>query len=146
LSLSWYVPKTAGIKFLLSKKHWLKKNIKPASEGWQDNQIIFKDYMLIVFFEKRNRTAKKFADRIFSIYIQADFSEAKRQQVVNQKVRAFLVERAADTLVPLTHELAEQGGFKLKSVKIKNLKSRWGSCSHEKVITLSAALMLVPDE
>ncbi|MCW3807156.1 M48 family metallopeptidase [Plebeiibacterium marinum] len=43
------------------------------------------------------------------------------------------------------HELAQQHGFSYKQVFIKNLKSRWGSCSNVNNINLNLHLMRLPD-
>jgi len=39
---------------------------------------------------------------------------------------------------------ATQTGFSYRSVSVKQLKSRWGSCNTEKEITLNLFLMQLP--
>jgi len=43
-------------------------------------------------------------------------------------------------------ELANKYGFKYNTLRIKNIKSRWGSCSSTNNINLSIYLMKLPDE
>ena len=38
-------------------------------------------------------------------------------------------------------EVAKLNGFKVKNIKVKNLKSRWGSCDSEGNIALSTSLI-----
>ena len=42
--------------------------------------------------------------------------------------------------------LAKQDGFSYNNLSIKNIKSRWGSCSAKNNINLSIYLMKLPDE
>jgi len=41
--------------------------------------------------------------------------------------------------------LAEQKGFIYREVAVKNMKTRWGSCSPDNNINLSLHLMRLPD-
>jgi len=42
-------------------------------------------------------------------------------------------------------ELAHKHGFKFARVRIKNQKTRWGSCSAKRNINLNMRLMMAPD-
>ncbi len=146
LSLPWYVPKTAGIKYLLSKKDWVIKHRKPVAKGWDDNQVLFDEYKLEIVSDMRKKAADKLIGNTLRLYIPTSLNKEERQQTINKKVKLFLINKAQERLIPLTVALASEKGFAVKEVRIKNLRSRWGSCSQEKVITLNAALLLVPSE
>ncbi|MFC1744034.1 M48 family metallopeptidase [Candidatus Riflebacteria bacterium] len=55
-----------------------------------------------------------------------------------REAKAFLPQRVA--------QLAAIHGFKYNEIRIKNLKSRWGSCSAKNNINLNLQIMKLPDE
>ena len=61
----------------------------------------------------------------------------------NAIVRA-LKKRAEEYLLPLLQTLADQYHFTYRKVRIKAVKSRWGSCSTAGSINLSCYLLLLP--
>ncbi len=52
---------------------------------------------------------------------------------------------AKEMLPPRTRELARRHEFRYREVVIKNIRSRWGSCSPAGRINLSLHLMRLPD-
>jgi predicted metal-dependent hydrolase len=58
-------------------------------------------------------------------------------EACRREARAYLPDRVA--------ALAEQHGFRAGRVTIKNLRSRWGSCSSRGNINLNLRLMQLPD-
>jgi predicted metal-dependent hydrolase len=53
--------------------------------------------------------------------------------------------REAEALLPQRLQtLAQQTGFSYKNVSVKQLRSRWGSCSTDKEIVLNLFLMQLP--
>jgi predicted metal-dependent hydrolase len=53
----------------------------------------------------------------------------------------WLVERASDTLVPELTALARSVGVRLQRVQIRRQRTRWGSCSTRRTITLNCCLL-----
>ena len=54
--------------------------------------------------------------------------------------------RAKEMLPPRLKELAKEKGFTYNRCTVRNVHSRWGSCSAGGNISLSVSLMLLPDE
>jgi len=72
--------------------------------------------------------------------------EDEKCQLFIKKILAEVYRREA--IVYLTDriiELARQHGFQFKNVRIKKLRSKWGSCSREGNINLNLYLMALPD-
>src|SRR5690606_36436720 len=68
-----------------------------------------------------------------------------RVQKAAQAAAIRALRKEAETLLPQRlRTLAEQTGFTYNSVAVKQPKSRWGSCSHQKHITLNLFLMQLP--
>ena len=58
------------------------------------------------------------------------------------------IDRAAaeKSLTNRLNHLAEKHGFTYSKVSIRNQRTRWGSCSHKKNISLNMKLVLLPEE
>ncbi|MDP2839033.1 MAG: SprT family zinc-dependent metalloprotease, partial [Syntrophales bacterium] len=59
-------------------------------------------------------------------------------------LKRWLRRRAAEELPPLLARLAEENGFRYNRVTIRSQKTRWGSCSARKTISLNCHLLLLP--
>ncbi len=67
------------------------------------------------------------------------------QSLLRQAIEAFYRQRAKSYLPPRLHELAQIHGFVYNKLRIKNQKTRWGSCSSMGNINLNLRLMMAPD-
>ncbi|MDH3514761.1 MAG: M48 family metallopeptidase [Gammaproteobacteria bacterium] len=56
----------------------------------------------------------------------------------------WLARQAYAHLVPRLEELSRQLGLSFRQVHIKRQRTRWGSCSHRKTISLNAKLLFLP--
>ena len=61
-------------------------------------------------------------------------------------IQGFYRRQAQDFLPQRATALAEKHGFKFARVRIKNQKTRWGSCSAKRNINLNMRLMMAPDD
>jgi predicted metal-dependent hydrolase len=59
-------------------------------------------------------------------------------------LRHWVISRARVALPPLTHAFASAAGFSLTGVQIRTQRTRWGSCSTRRVISLNAAVLFQP--
>lgn len=73
-----------------------------------------------------------------------DFSLKEVQKLVRGAILRALKKSAEETLPPLLEEWAERYGLTYRKVRITGARSRWGSCTAAKTISLSCYLMLVP--
>ena len=61
-------------------------------------------------------------------------------------LKRWLHRRASEELPPLLARLADENGFRYSRVTIRGQKSRWGSCSARKMISLNYQLLLLPGD
>ena len=63
---------------------------------------------------------------------------------VSKKVKEFLLNHAAKVMTPIIKENAKYIGKKIKEIRFKDTKSRWGSCSSEGSIMINWRLVMAP--
>ena len=73
-----------------------------------------------------------------------DFSDKRVQALVRNAIARALKKKAEEYLPPLVAYWAGRYGLSYRTVKITKARSRWGSCSSERHISLSYYLMLLP--
>ena len=64
---------------------------------------------------------------------------------IREAVLAFYRRQAQEYLPLRTRQLADFHGFEYETLRIKNQKTRWGSCSAKRNINLNLRLMMAPD-
>ena len=73
-----------------------------------------------------------------------DFTSADTQQMLRTAIKGAAKHCAAKVLPPRLKELAERTGFKYKRCTVRDVRSRWGSCSTSGTISLNTQLILLP--
>jgi predicted metal-dependent hydrolase len=146
VSMPHWLPYKAGEEFAASKAVWLATHQQKRVSMLEHGQHIGKAHRL--YFEPG--TGKSASARVTPTEIRihhprhaaiSDESVQKRARVAS--IRALRQE--AEHLLPgRLRRLAQEHGFDFRSVQVKQLKSRWGSCSSEQDITLNLFLMQLP--
>ena len=143
VTIPYWLPYRAGIEYARSKTDWIKRNSQPISELKDDMQI-GKSHRLH-FVPDDSLASKVTPTEIVVKYnaVQSILVESVQAKARQACLRALKAE--AEVLLPQRlNQLAKKHGFDYGSVRIKNLRSRWGSCSHQKDISLSLFLMQLP--
>jgi predicted metal-dependent hydrolase len=142
LSLPWYVPKKTGLKFLESKKDWLKKQQNSI------NQEKFKihGYNVVVAKSSNTRTSYKVINNLIIIHIPENLTNLKKKEKAKSALEKFLKNKSEDELTYRLKQIARSQNIKINSIKIKKLKSRWGSCDSKNNIVLNLFLAKLPSE
>lgn len=65
---------------------------------------------------------------------------------VAASLRAFVTARAKETLAAETARLAREHGLEYAGLSFRRQKSRWGSCSAKKCLSLNVCLIFLPKE
>lgn len=136
---SW-LPFSAGEAFLKSKLEWVKEHHKPQVM-FKNNQIIGKNHTLTINYgdAQSNRTKNGCISVTFR-YGQSELSKTAQNYIKKAVIKA-LRDEAESYLPSRTRQLAKLHSFKYKSVSIKQLKRRWGSCNSKNEITYNLHLM-----
>lgn len=147
LTMPAWAPYVTGQAFVLSKTDWLKKQLsKHTFTVFENSDRVGKVHTISV----NSKPSKKLSSRVTSAQIiislpaNKDITDQQVQDEI-QKAGARALRLEAQKLLPQRlHQLSQQSGFSYKSVQIKKLRSRWGSCNHAKEISLSYYLMQLP--
>jgi len=144
----------AAIEFVKQKRNWIIK-ARRKIEAQEANYTIFDENTqfhsrsFILKIEK----AQRFDVRLFLyngiLKVQypehISVSDNSIQEAIRYGIDEALRCEAKRVLPPRLNKLAQEHKFFYNRVFIKNLKSRWGSCSNVNNINLNLHLMRLPD-
>jgi predicted metal-dependent hydrolase len=147
VSMPLWLPYDAGRQFALSKAQWIALHRTPAPAALQHGQAIGKAHRLHF---TRSVEAARVSTRLKNNQVEITYPShisaedgAVQNAARSASIRALRKE--AEQLLPYRlRQLAERDDFTYKSVAVKQLKSRWGSCSSQQDIVLNLYLMQLP--
>jgi predicted metal-dependent hydrolase len=67
------------------------------------------------------------------------------EEVVEDAIWRLLREEAMNYLPGRVDEMCKQHGFQISGLKIRRMKTRWGSCTPRKSINLNSWLVMLPE-
>ena len=147
ISLPYWLPYAAGAEYARGQREWIKSQ-QIIAAPLQHGGKIGKAHRM-VFIPEVGRTA--LATRITSsgevrVFHPAHLSSNEPDiQKAAQRASIRALKQQGEKLLPQRlRALAQQHGFEYGQVSVKQLKSRWGSCSSEKDIALNCFLMQLP--
>lgn len=144
-----YVPFIMAKRFAIAQQDWIKKHFKPSTSRYIHHTQRIGRTHAIVF---QPGAEKKVTSRVSKNQIIVKFPahlEPTAVQVQDEAYKAAqrAVKREAELVLPaMLYKLAQQYNYRYTSVSVKNMKTRWGSCSSEGVINLNIWLMQLTDE
>lgn len=123
----------------------LQKSPKRISLN-EDTQLQTLTFRLHIFRTPRTNFYATIKDEILYIACPADtdFTDEHIQHKLQYILQNALRKEALRTIPARLKKLAGLHGFSFNNVTIRNTKTRWGSCTSEKNISISLSLMLLP--
>lgn len=145
ISIPIYCSYQEGLNFAQSKMDWIKKR-KPNKRFYQNNSRIGKNHYLKLKPENIHKCSSILGSTEIIIKHPLDLdpkSEAVQDYIKN--ISKKVLKREACQLLPQRLEkLSQKHNILYKQLKIRNLKSRWGSCNSQQIITLNQNLLELP--
>ena len=77
---------------------------------------------------------------------RTDYHSTEMQKLMHKTLTQAITQRAKELLPVRLELLAKKNGFTYKNCTVRNVHSRWGSCSTRGNISLSIYLVLLPNE
>nr|WP_321453813.1 SprT family zinc-dependent metalloprotease [uncultured Carboxylicivirga sp.] len=144
-----------GVNFLKEKRQWILTNLKKLEEK-EDRLTIFdentefksRSFALRISKHNKNNVRLQLDKGILHIFYPSNFpvTHPGIQENIRYGIEEALRLEAKRYLPTRLAELADKNSIRYNNVVIKNLKSRWGSCSGRDNINLNLHLMRLPDE
>lgn len=149
VSIPVWTPYRVGLEFARSRQGWIEEQRRARHNALlQDGQVIGKAHRLR--FQPAAVSAVGSRVRAGEVVITHPTGQATDDPAVQaaaRKAGVRALRRQAETLLPQRlRQLAEQHYFTYRSVTIKQLKGRWGSCDQHGNIVLNLYLMQLPWE
>jgi predicted metal-dependent hydrolase len=147
VSLPYWVPYKVAEEFVKAKQRWIAEHRMASEVLVEHGSHIGKSFRI---YFNQEPAASKITARVYhrEVYITHPATVAASHQSVQSKAHSASIralKKEAERLLPTRLErLAEDCGFRYRSVGVKQLKSRWGSCSSHQEITLNLFLMQLP--
>lgn len=145
VTLPAWAPYKAGLDFLMKRLDWVKAQ-QPATLVLDKGYNVGKAHH--IHFEPTATASISTRLRGNEIVVLLPSGVAQtslKAQQAAQKAAIRALKKEANHLLPHRLEtLAKQHGYSYRSVAVKQLKGRWGSCSQHKDIVLNCFLMQLP--
>lgn len=154
VTIPYYINYRQAEAFVREKSPWIKKTKNGLKER-SGEQTLFHElsefstlhHILQIERIEGDKVVRKIGGG--KILVSVPFTHEVRSKAVQEKIRAAILEtwrREAKVVLPgRINELADQYGFKYRSLSIKNMKTRWGSCTGRNGINLNLHLVRLPD-
>ncbi len=146
-------PKEA-LSFVNSNKNWIIENMAKVKEKENDLTIFdeatqFKTRSFALKIKKAPIPNVRIQLRQGILSVEYPHNHDVKSSIIQEHIRYGIEEAlrvsAKNYLPQRLHQLATTHGFHYNRVFIKNLKTRWGSCSYVNNINLNLHLMRLPD-
>ena len=141
-------PYQAGVAFAITRKNWILEHQKPTGQ-LPHGMAIGKFHHLYFQSSASNKTisSRQKGSELWVTYPDSFTQSDGAVQEAAIKLAIKALRTQAENLLPQRlRTLAEQHDFSFKSVSVRQLKARWGSCNSKQEITLNLFLMQLPWE
>lgn len=126
-------------EFAHKNRDWIQKQIRRAPVQWGDGTLVWyrgEQVSLRVVSEGADESSVSFADQKLTIGDADD---------LRLSVEARMRTIASRELPARTWDIARYHGLEVSAVTVRNQRSRWGSCSRSKRISLNWRLIQTPE-
>lgn len=146
VTIPTWAPYSAGLTFAKNRLDWIRQQRPASSPTFSEGMQIGKAHRLrYVSADVETVAARVRQTEVIVTYpLTMSVQHLEVQKAVTRaSIRAMRIQ--AERLLPRRlEELAAQHGFEYKSVSVRSLKSRWGSCDQSKNIVLNLYLIQLP--
>lgn len=149
VSMPSWSPYQAGAAFVRSKIKWINEQQAGKSKHiLKTGQQIGKAHHLQFVHQQSQKVSTRVVGTsiVVRVPLNMELEDPIVQSAAHLAATRALKHQAQQLLPRRLQSLATEHGFSYKSVSIKQLKARWGSCSSHQDIALNLFLMQLPWE
>ena len=137
ISLPWYIPKIEAKNFLIKNVNWLEKNFVLLNKQKDQYLYLGTNIKISKIIDSNCLNIEYYlSDNIF--YIKSNGSFRINEREIYHK---WLKSEAEKFIIKETERIASEHHFEYNKIKIKDMRSRWGSCSAKKNLSFNLKLM-----
>jgi predicted metal-dependent hydrolase len=146
-----FVPISMAKKFVEDKENWIAEKIKQLAQQTSITIITnykTKNHELLLVPIDSNKPQVVFENGLIKIFYPSSTStdDKSLQDLIRLTLEKTFRKEANEILPAKLKSLSNRYNLNFNSLRIKNIKSRWGSCSSNNNINLSIYLMKLPDD
>ncbi len=147
VSMPKWVPYAQGVRFAKSRLNWIKAKI-PERTTISQGQKVGKSHRLMFKPTDKQTITTRLTELEAVVFCPKGKSiiDDDVQSAAKKVIKKALQSQGSQLLPMRLQQLAEKYNYSYSSVKVKSLKTRWGSCDNHKNITLNLYLMELPWE
>jgi predicted metal-dependent hydrolase len=149
-----YVSLTNAFRFVEEKSEWIRKSLEKVKPFEQQNQIIkpgfefqTREHKMEFVQQPEGKLKARIGKGLIQIHYttEQEVTNSEGQQFIRKAIEFAIRKEAKKYLPERIAFLSEKFGFSFSGLRLKNLTSRWGSCSSVNNINLNIHLVRLPD-
>ncbi len=146
-SVPYFIPYTVAEKFIVKHYDWIQSN-KPAEIQPLTSGKRIGTHHQLQFVLNQKHLSSRVNEQVVAVSVPVGRAvEDPAVQAEAKKASIRALRRQAEAYLPTQlYVLASRHGYNYKQAQVKKMRSRWGSCSSAKNISLSIWLMQLPEE
>lgn len=148
VTIPYWTPYQTGLSFALSKREWINAHTQSPRGILRHGQAVGKTHRLV--FQQHDlagiRTRVRAAEIVVSHSATFVSTDNAVQTAAERACCRALKGQAEQLFRPRLDALATRYGFTFRSMRVKRMKSRWGSCDQSGNIVLNSFLVQLPWE
>lgn len=145
-------------QFIKSNTTWIEKHLDIMNKQTQDSFFpIFADNSKIPFFGEKiplkittDVRAKiprlYFPNNTFHAVVHPETTEKQRKKQLHKLFRDWFMDHTKNKIEERVEEYAKKMNVTYKNIRIKDVKSHWGSCSSKKNLNFNYRIAMLPNE
>ncbi len=155
VTMPWFFPYEKARDFAKGHLDWIRKNLEKVQK-FKKNTVIFDEntdfttrhHKLVICRKdiKKSFFSIKEGNIFVNFALCEDISKEENQEKIHKALIEALRIEAKEYLPQRTEFWAKKFGLKYRDLTVKNLSSRWGSCSGRNNINLNLHLIRLPYE
>ncbi|HWQ40525.1 MAG TPA: SprT family zinc-dependent metalloprotease, partial [Desulfosporosinus sp.] len=144
------------IPLVENKKEWIfntfksyrqrHPQIRAEHEFISGEKLLYKgkNYLLRVLEHEGRHGSVKLIDDQFLVHINKDIRQEKRREVIRRTLEQWYIGKAKELIHERLALFIDKICVKVNTVRFKNQKTRWGSCSNKGNLNFNWKLVMAP--